>query len=440
MRLRKLALTMMAMMVTNQAFAVTSGEINPAISYEIGGYSKQNSRQNHSVPFSAALKWGKNGFCGAFDQSLSVSNILNNLSGKAKKLESDLVKTATGVISNGLWIELARLDPTLYEVLQQGKLDALEEFGLSIASCEQAAEDLATGGGADDWIQMSSKNDWFAKDHGGDAVKAKENIEKNMGNSGIKWLDGKNRGGSGQPPIEVEKDIVLAGYNLLSGRTPTNTSSADDTGPSYTKFWKTPSEAQEWITDIIGTTEIATCTSCQKKKTKPGKGVYGYLERLQVEYQHKLEKLITSSRSNFTAEELEAVSSPGMVITQQIIEALRLETLYQKPLTEKLAEEIATNDVIERLIAARQILIAGKREANVSESKQAIDIIDDRISLINDEMKLIHQDIELRNAAKNSVGVIILDRQEKRKAKTYKAGSNAIDQGRNTIKAITGTQ
>src|SRR3546814_5473188 len=57
------------------------------------------------------------------------------------------------------------------------------------------------------------------------AVSAIEQAESNKGNNGVPWVGGGNAGGSGQSSIKVVGDVTRAGYNLLNGRSATDTSS-----------------------------------------------------------------------------------------------------------------------------------------------------------------------------------------------------------------------
>ncbi|WP_156145253.1 integrating conjugative element protein [Vibrio rotiferianus] len=422
--------------------ASQKGNINPALSYEIGGYSKLPSRKIRTITPQSGIAWDNNLMCGNFDMSLSVSNVMNGVSGEVTKLAEDLITSATGLVSNTLWIEIARADPLLYEVMQQGKLEASELFSGSVASCKEMTDDVINGGGHEDWVAISGYEDWVSvtKTGSSDVILTADSIEESRGNSGVKWLGGSKKGGKGQEPIRVERDVVRAGYNALAGRSSTSKGSVNpnsENAPAFSKFWSSPLDAEDWITDVIGDTEIRTCIQCQRISSKSGKGAYSYLEKSQLKIEKELNSLINSNKSNFTYNELSKVSSPGLPITQQVIEALRKETIYKDLLIGKLAEEVAVNDLIERLIAARQILISGKRDAYVSENREAVKVIEKRISLINDEMELIRQDLSMREATTKSVALKLLQRQTLR-AETGKPVGNGSTPISNSIRNITG--
>jgi len=108
---------------------------------------------------------------------------------------------------------------------------------------------------------------------------------------------------------------------------------------------------------------------------------------------------------------LKEISAPGYAITQQVMEALKSESLYQGALVERLAEEVATVDMVERLIAARRIMLSGLKEAHVAQNPDAVKIITSRITELGEEMDLLRQDAELRASTKESVAVTLLNRK-----------------------------
>lgn len=435
------SLVLVSVILHHTAFALTKGEINPALSYEIGGYSKQGLRKNRNLPLKAGISWNNNLMCGNFDTSLSVSNVMNGVTSQLKKLEDDLISSATGLVSNSLWIELARSDPYLYELMQQGKLEALELFNISIASCEEMTNDVINGGGHDDWVRISGHEDWTKESKSGskDAVLTADNIEKNKGNNGVTWIDGEKRGGKGQKAIRVERDTVRAGYNLLARRNANDTSTlnSDDAAPAYATYWKSPQDAENWIVGIVGETDIRTCQNCERTETKAGRGVYAYLEESQDLMSKKIKRLIESSKTNYSQDELLSISAPGLPITQQVLEALKQETIYQSAMVDRLAEEVSVNNLVERLIAARQLLIAGQREAYISDNREASKLIEQKVKLIEGEMNLIRQDMELRKATRESVALTLLNRHSTR-LRTSPLTQSGDKDSKDAIQKMTG--
>src|SRR3546814_14239034 len=90
------------------------------------------------------------------------------------------------------------------------------------------AEKMAeTAGGQRGWSQMAEGLALRDAVSSTDAVSAIEQAETRRGNDGVPWVGGSNAGGSGQPAIKVVGDVTRAGYNLVTGRGVTATSSIE---------------------------------------------------------------------------------------------------------------------------------------------------------------------------------------------------------------------
>ncbi|MCS6271821.1 integrating conjugative element protein [Shewanella baltica] len=422
-------------------------QLDPRLVFEIGGKAKVKQRRNRMIPVGGGVRW-KTPMCGNFDMSLSVTNILNGVTGQVEKLGNDLVASVTGVVSNWAMIEIARADPQLYEFLQQGKVEASELFNGSVASCEEMTDKIIRegygGAGPGGWVEASGFEDWSSNSEPSvidnkDAVKVDEEINKNKGDNGLSWIGGDKAAGKDQPPIEVEKDAIKAGYNQLANRDVKSKSpiQESDTSPWYVKYWSEPSEAEKWITTVIGTTTLRTCQDCERLKTTSGKGVYSILEEEQRRIESKLLTLVDAPVVVYDEKDLEEVSAPGYGVTQQVMEALKGESIYQNALVERMAEEIAIAGTVERLIAARRILLSGKREANIAQNSDAVEILNSRISELGEEMNLLRQDAELRSTTKSSVAVTILERKAGRDQYNNEVPKDDVSKA---LRSITGRE
>lgn len=395
-----------------------SDELDPILVFEIGGKAKIKERRSRDIPIGAGVTW-KTPMCGDFDMSLSISNILNGVTGQLDKLGNDLVGSMTGVISNLPMMAIARADPQLYEFIQQGKLEASDIFNGSVSSCTEMTDKMVregygVGGSPGSWVEVSGFERWGNSDaQSDDIVQLQEDIESEKGDSGLKWIGGVKAGGVGQSAINAIADVVKAGVNLLSSRDVKDKSSLStgDDSPWFSKYWKDPEEAAVWVTDVLGETSIRTCVNCERLTTKPGTGVYAKMEKEQRRIEERLLTLLGTPVTVYDVEDLEEVSAPGYTITQQVMEALKGETLYRKALVERLAEEVAVADIVERLIAARRIMLSGLKEAHVAQNPDAVQIIIARISELGEEMELLRQDAELRATTKQSVAVTLLNRK-----------------------------
>lgn len=418
--------------------------LEPKLVFEIGGKAKIKRRRNTVIPVGGGIRWHNNLMCGEFDMSLSVTNLLNGVTGKLQRLGDDLIASVTGVISSLPMMAIARADPQLYEFLQQGKLEASELFNASVASCEEVTDRMIAGDtdALSYWIEASGHEDWMVgaseKEAGDtDVVSLEEEINRNKGDGGITWVDAKKRGGKGQPPIEIEKDAITVGYNKLANRNPVSKKllEVSEEAPWYAEYWGSPDDAEKWITSVIGTTTLRTCQNCERLSTTPGKGVYPKLEEEQRHLEKTLIKLLELPVVVYEVEQLKEISAPGYEVTQQLMEGLKSENIYRRALIERLAEEIAIANMVERLIAARRILLSGSREAHIAQNPESVKILDARINEISEEMQLLRQDEELRATTRTSVAVTILERMRGRQ--NYNAVKQ-LDDVRKAVRSITG--
>ena len=119
-----------------------------------------------------------------------------------------------------------RADPGLYNLLTNGILQARLDFDRSKMTCRAIANRMADmAGGQAGWDQLAEGMALRDAVSSTDAVSAIEQAESNKGNNGVPWVGGGNAGGSGQSSIKVVGDVTRAGYNLLNGRSATDTSS-----------------------------------------------------------------------------------------------------------------------------------------------------------------------------------------------------------------------
>lgn len=417
-------------------------ELDPRLVFEIGGKAKVKARKNRIIPIGAGIRW-KSPMCGNFDPSLSITNLLNSAESQLEKLSDDLLASVTGVISNWAMMEIARSDPALYEFIQQGKLEASEIFNASVATCEEMTDKMiregyGAGNSPGSWIEISKFEDWGESDTDKqDVVKVDAATDKAKGDGGVKWIGGDKAAGKNQPPIETIGDAVKAGVNILANRSVKSQKKLkkNANAPWFVKYWNDPAEAAKWVTDIVGETIIRTCISCERLKTKPGTGVYAKLEKEQQRIEDRVLALLDAPIVVYEYEDLEEISAPGYSITQQVMEALKGESIYRDSLVERLAEEVAIADTVERLIAARRILLSGLKEAHVAQNSDAVKIITSRISELAEEMELLRQDAELRSITKESVAVTLLQRKAGRERFV---GSNNSEGLTDAIRNMTG--
>lgn len=258
-----------------------------------------------------------------------------------------------------------------------------------------------------------------------DAVSAVEKAEKTRGNNGVPWVGGGNAGGSGQAPIRIVSDVTRAGYNVLSSRGVTETSSisAGSCGNRQTcQTWSSPQAAAAWATRVLGEREQRTCEQCTKTQTTPGVGL---TPMIQEEYEVKVKALqaLVSGAKPTTLANLEAAGSASLPITRGIIEALRDEP-DQDLLGQRLASEVALTSVLEKALLLQRTLLAGKKEPNIASNELALQAVDQESTALAQEINNLKTELELRRTLAANSPMTIIERHSARAA-----GSRGVYEG-----------
>ena len=267
-------------------------------------------------------------------------------------------------------------------------LQARLDFDRSKLTCRAMAEKMAeTAGGQLGWSQMAEGMALRDAVSSTDAVSAIEQAETRRGNDGVPWVGGSNAGGAGQSAIRVVGDVTRAGYNLVNGRSVTDTSSiAPASCASLScQTWTSPQQATEWATRVLGEQVQRTCDSCTKTETVPGVRL---TPLIQEEYETKLEALqeLVSGTRNTTFENLRAAGSTSLPITRGVIEALRDEP-DQDLLARRLASEVALSSVLEKALLLQRTLLTGKKEPNVAANQLAVEAVNHESDTLDQEIR-----------------------------------------------------
>jgi integrating conjugative element protein (TIGR03755 family) len=339
------------------------------IYYRIGGGTALRPPPNRlatSTPIPASAELGVNYSCLQFDALASL------LAGFDRALE--LLRNIDDVLAAGLFALpmyiLQRVNPGLYDLLQNLLLRADELVNIATKTCEDIEREVARGKNPyEDWIVISRGTDWKTVIGSGglDVVSAKEEIDANVGRSGVVWLCNTRAGGEGQPPILVVEDVTRAGWNALMNRESCATGSAGSGGEETARLveiWSTPEEAGAWTIRVLG--DMVVSTTATPDASQPGLG-------LLLDYDETSQELVEALRALVAREEppsnenLEVVSAPGTVITRQVIEAIAERDPAERDLLIiKIAGQVALERTVEKALLARRLLLTGRRDPNVA--------------------------------------------------------------------------
>ncbi|NOU21842.1 MAG: integrating conjugative element protein [Methyloglobulus sp.] len=355
--------------------------------YQIGGAKAVSAAANPSacsITLGGNLDLSHIYSCGNFSPIAGITNILNNAKGQVMSVYGGLISAATSAISSLPAYIMQRAAPGLYDLYQNAVLRGETALDVANASCEQMESEIRNGQNPyERFTQVAKGFDWKVQMGNGsigssssDVKTAKEAVETNNGSNGIPWLGGHYAGGNAQPPVLAITDTVKAGYNIELGRAVDNTGQAP-TGTTATplgKAWKTPQEAQDYALFVLGDVELSTNKDQQRQAT-PGHGILPKIENDKTPILATLRMLVSGNKT-LEADELEKVSSPGIEMTREVIDAIRaLPTAQeQEAAMQKLADEAATGINLEKALFLRRLLQTGRMEPNIYASGLSTDI------------------------------------------------------------------
>ncbi len=355
--------------------------------YQIGGAKAVSAAAN---PGARSLKLGGNinlshiYSCGNFDPISGLTNILANARGQVMAAYGGLISAATSAVAALPAYILQRAAPGLYDLYQNAVIRGEAVLAAANASCQQMETEIRNGQNPyERFINVAKGFDWKVQMGNGtanssksDVKTAKETVETNNGSNGIPWVGGEYAGGNSQPPVLAITDTVKAGYNIELGRA-VDDSDAALTGPGATplgKVWKTPQEAQDYALFVLGDVELTTSKD-QPRTATPGHGILPKIDGDKAPILDGLRTLVNGNQEPDT-DGLEKVSSPGIAMTREVIDAIRsLPTAQEREAAmQKLADEASTGINLEKALLLRRLLQSGRMEPNIYASGLSPDI------------------------------------------------------------------
>ena len=409
---------------------VSGSVIGDDVLYSIGGgraVSMGGAGNMQSI--GVGIGWNSNLICGDMSITTTLQNELNGITNGFQTIMSNVIQNATSAVASLPALIIQRADPGLYNLLTNGILQARLDFDRSKMTCRAIANRMADmAGGQAGWDQLAEGMALRDAVSSTDAVSAIEQAESNKGNNGVPWVGGGDAGGSGQSSIKVVGDVTRAGYNLLNGRSATDTSSIARSacGNRLTcQTWSSPGAAAAFANRVLGEREQRTCENCTKTQTTPGVGL---TPMIQEEYETKLQalqELVTGARPT-TLANLDAAGSSSLPITRGVIEALRDEP-DQDVLGKRLASEAALSSVLEKALLLQRTLLTGKKEPNVAANELAVQAVDQENSALEQEINNLKTELELRRTLAGNSAMAIIQRHS-----TRAAGSRGVFEGDTT--------
>ncbi|MCP5443690.1 MAG: integrating conjugative element protein [Chromatiaceae bacterium] len=388
--------------------------------YEIGGAEPVSAPANPSVvsvTLGGSAQLGLGYSCGKFDPVAAVTHTLNDISAGVDNMMNAMTAAASAAIAALPALILQRANPGLYDMFQNALLQAEETMQLATKSCEQMEAEIAAGKNPyADLITLSKGNDWKVQMGigGNDAVTAKESVETANGDNGVPWVGGQ-AGGTGQPVLQFTGDIVKAGYNINMNRPVTAAGPVPPAASTrLSEIWSTPTDARNWVVDVVGENIVTTCDTCRKDSI-PGTGLLPKLHQESATVTTDLQNLVSGATS-LTLTNLEDVTAPGIAITRQVIEAIReMPATEQGLIVGRLVAEISTARTVEKALYARRLLLTGRQVPEVYATEVAREHADTSIAELDKEIDSLLFETRVRREVVSDTIAVLLQRAAARR-------------------------
>lgn len=422
--MRKLATAALPLVLLLPASAPFSAPTAPQLAgstwyYEIGGARPIGIPP---TPDTVRTKLSLNGelssgySCGNFDPVVSIENTLNDVARGAEAMTQQMVQAANAAIAALPAMILQRADPGLYDLFQGSLLRAEEMFNVSLKSCEQMEAQITEGiNPYHDLVVLSRSNGWKrAMGVGGrriEDINAARLAVEDAPELGLPWVGGRNAGGKATAPIRLIEDATVAGYNRILSRPPDDRSryrpGPAGTMPAMVSVWERPDDMAEWANKVLGETEIRICDTCAPSVT-PAAGLETAVHEEEQQVRSDLFDLI-DGRSDPSTAELQAVSSPGVAINLDVLEALRaLPPSTASIYAGRLAADAATGRSIEKALFLRRALLSAKSTPELAATGPLLDELDSHLARLEEDLDNIIYEREVRQAIAAPVTLSLL--------------------------------
>lgn len=362
---------------------------DPELYYDMGGSGPlvtdiTSGRRSYDIGGDASFGLS----CMKFDGRLTISNLLNDYKGNLENVQNSILSNIKAGIMGLPMAMLARDNPRLYNLVHNNLLSAHTQFETDNKSCEQIESEAAMGGNPYQQMFQQTKEIFWKdeQENTQDVSQAKKAVSKKIKDSGIKWVGGM-KGGLGQKPLNMIGDTAIAGYNILIGRTALldlAPAPKNDTYHALVQYWDKPKDAKDWIVSVVGDETIENKSITDKPK--PG---YGLMPLAQLESAYIVDKLTQMVRGQLSLSEdnLELVSSSTVLITPAVINVIKNNSpSRQSLLIQKIADEMAIQNTLERALWAKKILRIGAQVPEILAIQVAQQRIAKAVHRINDEM------------------------------------------------------
>jgi integrating conjugative element protein (TIGR03755 family) len=370
---------------------------------------------NHRI--TARFKGGFGYSCGEFDFQDNVSEMINEIETKARELPIQLQNAITAAVAGLPGYLMQKINPNLYNIVTKSLDETAELFRFSYKTCEQMEVDMRKGKNPyNDFMSVVIANKWKSKAESGNNISDTKNEISKDPTDPITWLGGKEYG-TVNKPIQINHDLVMAGYNIMLGRVGDVSTDAIPVGAlaqqPIVQIWSRPSIAGDWIQDVVGDMVIITAEKDVEPESITGEGLRPIVTDLEPLIRDALNVAVDS----YDFSEINEFTS--LTLSNGLVEGLRSMPLGERLIfMERLVSEMAVNEAYERVTLIRQMLLMGLKHpdnvaANISDKTEEY-IRGKTFSDLDIAVNEIHEILALKRATVNSTALSIINQHNAR--------------------------
>jgi len=391
---------------------------------------------------SARFKVGLGYSCGKFNFQDNIQQMVNQMLTQVRQLPGQLQTAATGAVAALPGYLLMKANPTLYNLITKTLDETANLFRLSYESCKQIEYEMQRNPDANPYqgfMKASIADQWTLGANSGDlAADIDDSINTASDREPIRWLGGRLYG-TVDNPIQINRDIVVAGYNIMIGRSgDVSVTAAPSPGSSMAlepivQIWASPAAAGTWVQEVLGDLKIVMTPENTLPVSIAGKGLRPKVAALEASIYNAL----TEALEDDDYASLNAYAS--LRVSSAIIEGLRnMPPGEAAVLMDRLISEMAVNEARERLMLIKQMMMTGLRAPDLvastggSTAKKHI-----RGSTFRDMDRVTREvidSLELKQRTLNDTTVAIINHAAQRQgAAAGKTSSSPVPNGPNAL-------
>lgn len=408
--------------------ATVSAQVKP-LSQVIDDYKirigEQRKFSQNTEHHRFGIRWNEAGTCGDFDMDFAMMQTLS--SQDLQRMLDKWIRQAKNALDPASLMALAlqRANPDLAEIIKDGIAEARLQYEDDNRVC-QAMQNMVLDQAPEGAIEKLSVGEEFKKKtkdaHSNRRVDIGDltDFAYEAGQYGIEIL-GERVGGINQPPGKVNKSALLAGFNQQANR-----SSLTDTSPvqknsenlekyPFIKHFSSPTDAIEFLDQIIGETEITTAIGENAINHEKPIGISAPLAQLQEEYIQEMESIVSlmergTHQSIVTAEikNFNDKITPSLMTRDMYRELINMTPDIRFSYINALANEFASLVTIDKVMVVRRLFYTGSLETSIYNNTPMSKEIKRKVEMLDWEIDHLEKELRLRSTFSKNVALTLL--------------------------------